>query len=69
MDKDSAVDVLIRVMNDGVVPHDVRAGAAYGLGNISSAEVRVALAKMVKNGTAPSVVRAAAAEALGRAAG
>jgi HEAT repeat protein len=69
MDKQGAVDVLIRVMNDSSVPHEIRAGAASGLGNIGSHEVRDALARVVTAGDVPYVVRSAAAEALGRAAG
>lgn len=69
MDNQGAVNLLIRVMNDGSVPHEIRAGAASGLGNIGSHEVRDALAKVVTAGDVPYIVRAAAAVALGRAAG
>jgi HEAT repeat protein len=68
MDQQSAIDVLISTMKDVSTQLSVRVGAARGLGNIGSAEVRAELARVMADTTTQTELRAAAAEALGAAA-
>lgn len=67
MDVRQAMNALINLMDNGLMPEPVRAGAAEGLGLIGGSEARAALAKIMEDGLKPPSLRAAAARALGMA--